>query len=104
MARILAEQTGPDGDNGDTRSLRDITITGAAGEKLSFDAYIDDDGGCIDLMGPYDKRDEIFTADKDVQLRNSKFAHRDTNSDARIRFSCAPLCEVMNFVRPLLLP
>ena len=30
------------------------------GKKLTFEAYIEDDGGCIDLMTPYDERDGKF--------------------------------------------
>ncbi|MCP4077036.1 MAG: hypothetical protein GY744_12745 [Gammaproteobacteria bacterium] len=30
------------------------------GKGLSFEAYIEDDGECINLLGPYDDRDGKF--------------------------------------------
>ena len=30
------------------------------GRTLTFEAYIDDDGGCVDLKTPYDERDGAF--------------------------------------------
>jgi hypothetical protein len=37
------------------------TIKAPHRKKLTFEAYIEDDGGCCDLMTPYDERDGAFS-------------------------------------------
>ena len=35
-------------------------INAPHGRTLTFEAFIDDDGGCVDLKTPYDERDGAF--------------------------------------------
>ena len=55
--RIAAERLSNDGRY---IPLAHITIVGISGEELTFEARIEDDGDCCDLLGPYDERDGAF--------------------------------------------
>jgi hypothetical protein len=41
--------------------LAHYSIQAPQGKKLTFEALIEDDGGCVDLKTPYDDRDGTFT-------------------------------------------
>jgi hypothetical protein len=47
--------------NGPTRVLAFYTVKAPHRQKLTFEALIEDDGACVDLKTPYDKRDGKFT-------------------------------------------
>jgi hypothetical protein len=56
---IAEEQYDEDESNG-MQCIAHRSVSGTGGEKLEFEAEIEDDGGCITLRTPYDKRAEKF--------------------------------------------
>ncbi len=42
------------------RELAHFTVSASDGRKLRFEGIIEDDGGCIELLGPYDYREGRF--------------------------------------------
>jgi hypothetical protein len=46
---------------GGSSALAFYTVNGPRGTKLTFEAFIEDDGGCVHLKTPYDERDGTFT-------------------------------------------
>ena len=48
-------------DPGGSRLNAYYYIDAPDGRTLTFEALIDDDGGCVDLQTPYDERDGKFT-------------------------------------------
>ena len=61
--RRLVEVTLAELELADISGGRTIASTGVEspqGDLLNFEALIEDDGGCIDLLTPYDERDGRF--------------------------------------------
>lgn len=44
----------------DPKCIAYLTIDSSSNTKLTFQAYVEDDGGCVDLLTPYDERDGKF--------------------------------------------
>lgn len=45
----------------DAKCVAYLTIESSNNTQLTFQAYVEDDGGCVDLLTPYDERDGKFT-------------------------------------------
>jgi hypothetical protein len=50
----------------DTKCLAFYTVNAPHGRTLTFEAFIEDDGGSVDLKTPYDERDGKFTDLSDI--------------------------------------
>ena len=44
----------------DTKCLAFYTVNAPHGRTLTFEAFIEDDGRCVDLKTPYHERDSVF--------------------------------------------